>query len=82
MNNKEMFCNDYGDSGSPNCAKEIDHKYDMDFSPHGMIYWCRVCGPRAHELQNAIMKALKTRPGFEKELAAEVDKAEKERVKH
>jgi len=77
----QHLCNDYGDA--PGCLRDADERYTMDFTDvgHGYIYWCSKCGPIAHTLQANIEEAFVTRPGFEEEFRAAIDKGKREMVK-
>ena len=79
---EEKICRDYGDR--PDCLKVADERYTMDFSDLGQppIYWCAKCGPEAQAINEALNKALDTRPGFAKELEAAISKVEAKKVRH
>lgn len=56
------YCKNYGDEFVPECAGVADPKYTMyftDVEDGGLIHWCKVCGPVAHSLHDAIMDNLK-----------------------
>lgn len=75
------FCNDFGDPGVPDCLKDVDPRYTMDFTgvePGAFIYWCSRCGPRAHQM-GALLNAHVAANGVE-EFAALVEDAERTRV--
>lgn len=72
----DKFCHDYGDN--PACVGAIDERFTMDFTDVEagcFFYWCRVCGPIAHQMQAGINKAFAERDGFTEEFAAAIDKA-------
>ena len=76
---EKKFCNDFGDR--PGCLGEIDERFTMDFTDIEKgcyIYWCRRCGPEAHQMHAALNNAFETRPGFAEELKAAMDKAKEE----
>jgi hypothetical protein len=48
----------------------------MDFNdvePGAKIHWCSEHGPGAHRMNEALTKALKTRPGFAQQLEQAID---------
>jgi hypothetical protein len=72
------LCNDYGDS--PTCEREADERYTMDYTDigEGYIYWCARCGQVAHAMNEALVEAMRTRPGFIEELREAIEHAKAE----
>lgn len=76
-------CNDYGDPDVPGCQKNHDERYTMDYGELGKIYWCAHCGPRAHEMEKALLEALQTRPPeFAKEVEEAIEEIASRNPKH
>jgi len=72
------FCNDHG-QGKPGCLGVADPTYTMDYTdvePGAYIHWCSVCGREAREMESAIQRAFRTRPGFEREFREAIERAE------
>ncbi len=60
------------------CGREADPKYTMSFEDigKGFIYWCDVCGPEAHAMDEALDKAFKERGAeFAEQLMTEIERA-------
>lgn len=71
------MCRDHGDANVVDCLGVADDRYTMDFTDveeGAYIYWCSMCGPRAHAWQALLDKALDERPGFAEDLKREIDK--------
>jgi hypothetical protein len=67
-------CHNEGETDA--CLGEADESYTMNFSdvePGAKLYWCSVCGPVAQALENAIVGAIESRPGFDHALEAALD---------
>lgn len=56
--NIEKKCRDYGEA--EDCLGDIDEAFTMIYDDIGEdpLYWCSHCGPRAAEMQEALMRWL------------------------
>ena len=79
---EQNYCNDYGDA--PDCLKDIDPKYTMDFTNinKGYIYWCTKCGTKAQIISGLLTEAMNTQKGFTEKFRELVDKAHETQTKH
>ncbi len=56
-------CRDFGDPDVPLCREMVDERYTLCFDDIGElpIRWCAHCGPIAHKLHAALLRAFSTR---------------------
>ncbi len=73
------LCKNYNDI-VPGCLGQADNRYTMDFTDVGgsKIFWCSNCGPIAHAMEKALLKAIEERgPEFTEALECAIERAEK-----
>ena len=78
MKTQAQICQDVG---SPGCLREPDPAFEMRFDDIGEapLQFCTACGPRAHAMNAAIMKALRADPTFAQRFESQIEKAEARR---
>ncbi len=63
------ICRNYGDPDAPECLRDSDPQYTMDFTDvepgvSGYIHWCSKCDPLEQRILKAIMGAAEADPSF------------------
>ncbi len=76
MSDIEEVCRNFGQRTG--CLEKPDPEFTMRFDDIGKppVLWCTFCGPEAHAIDGALVKALATRgPKFAEKMREVVDKA-------
>lgn len=65
----------------PGCLRDPDPAFEMRFDDIGEapLQFCTACGPKAHAMNAALMKALRADPTFAQRFESQIEKAEARR---